>query len=353
VAGGLADALPTPVPWFSVLTCARHGTHTLSLAVGRSCIFLTPPRPPPPPLPLLPLFPLPPSLPPLPAHDMHARTYVRAHRPHPRHVRPFDRRLRRKLVGLAVCYLSASLALLGLFAAAGRGPPPPPPPRLGAKGANDRPPLSANTTLAPAPAAAAAAAADNPAANDRRLRRRGRPPPPPPPPPSVRSLPRSSSSLSPFLLLSPLARLLLPLLPTLLLGLLAPPALPLPLYPLLASEPARPALGLALLQVGETAALPAGAPEGLAWRWLRADSSLLGGRWVGQHAPLDQIAEDDGGGAGGGEERVGDSIFSAFVLQEAYVRPSASSRSSSLASSASLSHPLLYLPSSTPGAHRC
>lgn len=123
-----------------------------------------------------------------------------------------------------------------------------------------------------------------------------------------------SSRLSPTLLRSPLFYLLLLQLS---LCLLLPSFLSsedLSPYPLLASTPARPQEGLGLLQVGENLSFPASSAGGRSgYRYLRADHSLLGGRWVGA------LAERAGEEAGGEEEGVGDSIFSTFVLQEGCV----------------------------------
>lgn len=56
----------------------------------------------------------------------------------------------------------------------------------------------------------------------------------------------------------------------------------------------------------------------LSYRFLRADHSLLGGRWIGQAASVANELRWEGDGETKG--LVGDSIFSTFVLQEGYVR---------------------------------
>lgn len=61
-------------------------------------------------------------------------------------------------------------------------------------------------------------------------------------------------------------------------------------------------------------------PSGQAFRYLRADHSLLGGRWIvdGAGAVVESVlGEEMKGLMKGQEEGVGESIFSAFVLQEA------------------------------------
>lgn len=60
-------------------------------------------------------------------------------------------------------------------------------------------------------------------------------------------------------------------------------------------------------------------PSGLAFRYLRADHSLLGGRWILDTLDDDafKIASQEMSGLLHGGQGVGESIFSAFVLQEA------------------------------------
>ncbi|KAL7414643.1 hypothetical protein BDY24DRAFT_369746 [Mrakia frigida] len=84
------------------------------------------------------------------------------------------------------------------------------------------------------------------------------------------------------------------------------------------SKPSTPSLyklhsTTGLIIVGETTI-----PSGLAYRYLRADHSLLGGRWVVDASSEEWLkSEGMNGLVHGGQDGVGESIFSAFVLQEA------------------------------------